>query len=332
LEQERQFTQATLGLAPLVMPSRLGSLAEAFGSEAAWQAHLTQDASLLESLLGCEVEDVEPSPFVAGLRPDLALSAGGREVVVELQLAGADPRHLGQVVRYQRHAGADLVLWLAEDARGYAAHVEDLNRLEGARVALAEVSTLRVAGGWAFVARLVAGDLQGAGEADGEQAPPTDRQLQYERFWALLFQRAADEGLDLFSGNRPTRQPWLRKPWRPSSGIYYGIHPAAGRVRVALVVSSRSPFYGQEVYAALEAEQDAINRALSDGDLRWEASANGGRIEAVVLGGYAAETQRSVEVTVALLQKMQRLFDPLLGALPLNLLSQAADEPQLSLF
>src|SRR5690606_23953356 len=126
LEQDRQFTQATLGLAPLVMPSRLGSLAEAFGSEAAWQAHATQDASLLESLLGCEVDDVEPSPFVAGLRPDLALSVGGREVVVELQLAGADPRHLGQVVRYQRHTGADLVLWLAEDARGYAAHVDDL--------------------------------------------------------------------------------------------------------------------------------------------------------------------------------------------------------------
>ncbi len=332
MESTGQFTQTTLGFAPLVFPSHLGSLAEAFASEAAWQAHLVQDPSLLEALLGCQVDDVEPSPFVNGMRPDIALSLGGREVVVELQLGGADPRHLGQVVRYQRHAGADLVLWLAEDARGYAMHVEDLNRLEGARVALAEVSTLRVAGGWAFVARLVAGDPLGESGTQGEQAPPTDRERQYERYWELLFQRAADEGLDLFVGNRPTRQKWLRKPWRTGSGIYYGIQPAAGRVRVALIVNSRSPLYGEEVYAALEAEQDAINGALSDGDLKWTAAPTGGRIEATVLGGYAAETKRSVEVTVALLQQMRRVFDPLLEGLPLNLLSQAADEPQLSLF
>ena len=58
----------------------------------------------------------------------------------------------------------------------------------------------------------------------------------------------------------------------------------------------------------------------------------GGRIEASVRGGYAAETDRSVKVTVELLQRMQAVYDPLLSALPLNLLSQTADGPQTSLF
>ena len=178
----------------------------------------------------------------------------------------------------------------------------------------------------------MAGEVPGAVEPPSEQAPPTDRQRQYERYWERLFQRAADQGIDLFAGNRPTRQPWLRKPWRHSSGVYYRIHLAAGKVRVALVVSSRSPLYGEEVFAALEGHQDEINTTLADGDLLWETSDTGGKIEASVRGGYAAETERSIEVTLSLLQQMRSLFDPLLSSLPLNLLSQTADEPQLSLF
>lgn len=96
--------------------------------------------------------------------------------------------------------------------------------------------------------------------------------------------------------------------------------------------SLRNPVRFKEVYSALELQQDAINAALSDGDLLWESTDNGGRIEATVRGGYAAETERGVEVTVALLQQMQRVFNPLLSSLPLNLLSQAADDPQTALF
>jgi len=308
-------------------------LAEAFGSELAWQSHLLQDASLLEAILGRPIDNLESAPYVAGLRPDLELDVDGYQVLVELQLGPADPRHLGQVLRYQRGGGADAVLWLAEEARhDYASHVNDLNRLGGARVALAEVSALKVAGGWTFAGRVVAGELLGAPEAQDELAPPSDRQILYERFWEALFRHAADQQLHLFHGNRPTRQPWLLKPWRAGSGIYYRVHLAAGKTRVALVVKARAPLYGEEVYAALEAQQDNINAALSDGDLLWESAENGGRIEATVRGGYAAETERSIEVTVSLLQQMQRLFNPLLSSLPLNLLSQAADDPQTALF
>lgn len=333
LEQEVQSSQTTLGLGPIVLPSRRGSLAEAFGSELAWQSHLLQDASLLEAILGRPIDNLESAPYVAGLRPDLELDVDGYQVLVELQLGPADPRHLGQVLRYQRGGGADAVLWLAEEARhDYASHVNDLNRLGGARVALAEVSALKVAGGWTFAGRVVAGELLGAPEAQDELAPPSDRQILYERFWEALFRHAADQQLHLFHGNRPTRQPWLLKPWRAGSGIYYRVHLAAGKTRVALVVKARAPLYGEEVYAALEAQQDNINAALSDGDLLWESAENGGRIEATVRGGYAAETERSIEVTVSLLQQMQRLFNPLLSSLPLNLLSQAADDPQTALF
>ncbi len=152
-----QSAQTTLGLGPVVLPSRRGSLAEAFGTEGAWQAHLVEDASLLESILGRPIDDVESAPYVAGLRPDLALDVDGYQVLVELQLGSTDPRHLGQVWRYQRSGGADAVLWLAEEVRhDYVDHVLDLNRWGDARVALAEVATLRVAGGWTFTARLVA--------------------------------------------------------------------------------------------------------------------------------------------------------------------------------
>jgi len=328
-----QSAQTTLGLGPVVLPSRRGSLAEAFGSEGAWQAHLVEDAALLESILGRPIDDVESAPFIGGLRPDLALDVDGYQVLVELQLGPVDPRHLGQVWRYQRSGGADAVLWLAEEVRhDYVDHVLDLNRWGDARVALAEVSTLRVAGGWTFTARLVAGELVGAAEVQSEQAPPSERQRLYERYWELLFQRARDQGLDLFAGNRPTRQPWMLKPWRHSSGIYYRIHQAAGRVRVALTVKSRAPLYGEQVYAALEAQRDQIDAALSDGELLWEETETGGRIEASVRGGYAAETDRSVKVTIELLQRMQHVYDPILSALPLNLLSQTADGPQTSLF
>lgn len=214
----------------------------------------------------------------------------------------------------------------------YATHVTALNRLDGARVGLAEVTTIRVAGGWAFDARLVAGELPVSGPSQSEASPPTNRQRQYERFWTLLFQRAEEQGLGLFAGSRPTRQPWLRKPWRPGSGLYYSIHPAAGRVRVALVVSPSSAAYGEEVYAALTDHADAIEAALSGGHLAWDATDSGGRIEATVRGGYALETDRAVEVGVQLLQRMSGVFDPILDGLPLNLLSQVADEPQLSLF
>jgi len=321
-----------LGIGPIVLPSRRGSLSEAFGTEAEWQRHLVDDPSLLASLFNCPIDSVESGPFVEGLRPDLSLSVDGRDVLVELQLGVTDPRHLGQVHRYQR-AGADCVLWLAEDVReDFIACVHDLNRLEGARVALAEVVSMQVAGGWTFDARLVAGELPTAGAAQSEVSPPTNRQRQYERFWTLLFEHAEEQGLDLFKRNRPTRQPWLRTPWRDGSGIYYSVHPSAGRVRVALVVSPSSSVYGEEVFAALSEQADKINAALSEGHLLWEASESGGRIEATIRGGYAAETERGIEVTVSLLQRMRLVFDPLLESLPLNLLSQAADAPQFTLF
>lgn len=324
--------QLKLGIGPVVLPSRRGSLSEVFESEAEWQRHLVEDPSLLASLFDSPVDSVESGPFLDGLRPDLSLNVDGRDVLVELQLGITDPRHLGQVHRYQR-AGADGVLWLAEEVReDFIACVHDLNRLEGARVALAEVISIKVAGGWTFDARLVAGELPTARASQSEVSPPTNRQRQYERFWTLLFEHAEQQGLDLFRRNRPTRQPWLRTPWRNGSGIYYSIHPSAGRVRVALVVSPSSDSYGEEIYAALSEQADKINAAFADGHLDWEASDNGGRIEAAVRGGYAVETERGVEVTISLLQRMALVFDPLLEALPLNVLSQAADTPQYSLF
>lgn len=326
-------SQVTLGIGPAVLPSRRGSLSEVFGAEVDWQAHLVENPSLLASLFDRPIDLVEPSPYYAGgLRPDLAINVDGHVVLVELQTGVVDPRHLGQVFRYQR-AGADCVLWLAEEVRpDYVACVNDLNRLEGARIALAEVISIQVAGGWTFDARLVAGELPKAGGAPSEASPPTNRQRQYERFWTLLFEHAEEQGFDLFRRNRPTRQPWLRTPWRDGSGIYYSIHPSAGRVRVALVVSPSSRAYGEEVYAAVAEQADTINAAFSEGHLHWEASESGGRIEATARGGYAVETERGIEVTVSLLQRMAKVFDPLLESLPLNLLSQAAGTPQYSLF
>lgn len=332
MEQLRSSSQLELGLGPVILPSRRGSLSEPFVNELAWQAHLVGDPSLLATLIDRPIDEIEPSPHLGGLRPDLRLAVDGLEILVELQMAAADVRHLGQVVRYQA-AGADYVLWLAEEVPlDYPAYVTALNRLDGARVGLAEVTTLRVAGGWAFDARLVAGELPATGQSQAETSPPTNRQRQYERFWTLLFQRAEEQGLGLFGGSRPTRQPWLRKPWRPGSGLYYSIHPAAGRVRVALVVSPSSAAYGEEVFAALTEHSDAIEGGLAGGRLAWDSADNGGRIEATVRGGYALETDRAVDVAVQLLQRMSNVFDPILESLPLNLLSQVADEPQLSLF
>lgn len=106
MEQSRVSPQLQLELAPVILPSRRGSLGEAFANEAAWQSYLASDPSLLATLIDRPIDEIEPSPHISGLKPDLRLTVDGLEILVELQLACVDTRHLGQVVRYQG-AGAD---------------------------------------------------------------------------------------------------------------------------------------------------------------------------------------------------------------------------------
>ena len=62
MEQLRSSPQLELGLGPVILPSRRGSLSEPFVNELAWQAHLVSDPSLLATLIDRPIDEIEPSP------------------------------------------------------------------------------------------------------------------------------------------------------------------------------------------------------------------------------------------------------------------------------
>lgn len=74
---------------------------------------------LLSAAVGIELELIETESSVGAFSVDIyAQEAGtGRKVVIENQLAPTDHDHLGKVITYAAGKGAEVVIWVVEQAR-----------------------------------------------------------------------------------------------------------------------------------------------------------------------------------------------------------------------
>lgn len=292
--------QSSLLPITLARPRQLG---DAFASEAELRAALLQAPALLEQVVGAPVQNLEEEPSVAGYRPDLAFSAGGRYVLVELQLGAGDARHLGQVVRYAGLGDADLVLWLSDeiDPRD-AALLDSINQVAGCKVLAVTVHTLLGPSGHVLFPRIVAGAQYRLGR--GFDAPASPRELGYESFWRLLMAELATRGQGLFALHNPGRQKWIRTPAIPNSGVFVRVSLAADAVRVGVQVDSGDEAYNAAVWDELVANGKEFEAALGGG-LELRAPGRTGVLETRVAGGYAVNPEGAARATAEALGRLQ---------------------------
>jgi len=278
-------------------------LADVFPTEAEWRAALLQAPALLEQVVGGPVQNLEEEPSVAGYRPDLAFSSGGRDVLVELQLGAGDARHLGQVVRYAGLGDADLVLWLSDEIQARdAALLDAINQVAGCKVLAVTVHTLLGPSGHVLFPRVVAGTEYQLGR--GFDAPASPRELGYAAFWRLLMAALADERQKIFSGHNPGRQKWIRTPITGGCGVFVRVALTADAVRVGLQVDSGDEAYNAALWDELVDNRAALEAALG-GDLELRAPGRTGVLETRVGGGYALNPERAARETAKALGRLQ---------------------------
>lgn len=292
--------QSSLMPISLAQPRQIGDV---FASEAEWRAALLQAPTLLEQIVGAQVQNLEEEPSVAGYRPDLAFSAGGRYVLVELQLGAGDARHLGQVVRYAGLGDADLVLWLSDeiDPRD-AALLDAINQVAGCKVVAVTVHTLLAPSGHVFFPRIVAGAEYQLGR--GFDVPASPRELGYAAFWRLLMAALAARSDGIFSGHNPRKQKWIRTPIVAGSGVFARVSLAADAVRVGVQVDSGDEAYNATVWDELVANGQALEAALGGG-LELRAPGRTGVLETRVAGGYAVNPEGAARATAEALGRLQ---------------------------
>lgn len=282
-----------------------------FANEAEWRAALLQAPALLEQIVGAPVQSLEEEPSVAGYRPDLAFRAGGRDVLVELQLGAGDARHLGQVVRYAGLGDADLVLWLSDEIQPSDARLlESINEVAGCKVLAVTVHTLLAPSGHVFYPRVVAGGEFRLGRGFGD-GPASPRELGYAAFWRLLLAELARRRLSLFADHNPGTQKWIRTPVVPGCGVYYRVALAADAVRVGVQVDSGNEAYNAALWDELAANSAALEAAVG-GALDRRPPGRTGIVETRVAGGYSVNAERAARATAEVLGGFQEAVTEIL--------------------
>ena len=301
-----------------MLPSRPASLSEVFADEGAWQSHLLREPSVFESILSAPVQVEHPSA-VASFLPDLSVSSGGLEVLVELQLGESDARHLGQVLRYSEHGSANAVLWLAERIRSEDATIlQKWNRQSSSPVVAVEVSTLCLGNSnWTLLPRVVTGQPAVGG---AEQKAVSARELDYERYWAGLFDAAEARGLRIFDPLRPTRQKRCRVAVIRGRGIYYTCSVTATTATLAVEIDSGRSDFDAAVFDQLVQRRAEIERSLEEYGLVWvhpeQADSGSGLIVAQVQGGYSLDREKSIAAAVDFFGRLHAALTPILEAMP----------------
>lgn len=303
---ESSFTSSItrqMSLVPIVL-AQPRQIADVFASEAEWRSALLQAPGLLEQIVGAPAINLESEPNVAGYRPDIAFSSGGRDVLVELQLGPGDARHLGQVIRYAGLGDSDLVLWLCDEVHGSdALLLESINQVAGSKILAVTVHTLATPAGHVFFPRIVAGGAYRLGRGFGD-APSNPRELGYEAFWRLLIAELARRGLSPFSSHCPGTQKWIRTPVAFGCGVYYRVALAADAVRVGIQVDSGNDAYNVALWEELVANVASLEAAVS-GSLELRAPGRTGIIEMRVSGGYSVNSERAARATAEILGRLQ---------------------------
>lgn len=301
-------------------------------SETQWRDALLRDPRLLEEVLGAPVETLESEPQVGPFFADLAVTAGGLEVLVELQLGTSDARHLRQVTRYALYGSADLVLWLcdevhAADAKAIAA----LNQVLATKVLPVSVHALRLPATDRFVLhpRVIEGREYALGKAFAD-GPASPRDLAYQRFWRLLIARVQAAGVGVFTSHSPGRQKWIRTSLRPGSWLYVRVAVAADTLRVGIQVDSDDDAINGAIWDELELRRDRIEAAV-DAELEWRPPGRTGVIETRVEGGYASRPASGADNAVDVLAQLVPVMNQLLNEIPLSAMS-SADHPQTNLY
>lgn len=318
-------------LVPLevVEPATMGSV---LSTEVEWREALLRDPRLLEEVLGAPVETLEREPQVGPFFADLALTTGGLEVLVELQLGGSDARHLGQVTRYALYGSADLVLWLCDDVHAADAKaVAALNQVLATKILPVSVHALRLPATGRFVLhpRVIEGQEYALGRALAD-GPASPRDLAYQRFWRLLIARVQAAGLGVFSAHAPGRQKWIRTSLRPGSWIYVRVAVASDSLRVGIQVDSGDGAVNGAIWDELEMRRDQIEAAV-DAELEWRAPGRTGVIETRVEGGYASRPESGADNAVDVLAQLVPVMNKLLNEIPLSAM-HPADHPQTNLY
>lgn len=300
-------------------------------TEAEWRDALLRDPRLLEEVLGAPVETLEREPQVGPFFADLALTAGGLEVLVELQLGGSDARHLGQVTRYALYGRADLVLWLCDDVHAADAKaVATLNKVLETKILPVSVHTLRIpaTGRYLLYPRVIEGREFALGKALAD-GPASPRDLAYQRFWRLLIARVQAAGLGVFTSHSPGRQKWIRTSLRPGSWIYVRVAVAANSLRVGIQVDSGDDAVNGAIWDELELRRDRIEAAV-DAELEWRAPGRTGVIETRLEGGYASRPESGSDNVVDVLAQLVPVMNQLLNEIPLSAMN-LVDHPQINL-
>lgn len=297
------------------------TMARVLGSEAEWRDALQADPALLESVLGAPVESVETEPQVGPYAADLAVSTGGLEALVEIQMGPSDARHLGQVLRYALHGSADLVIWLCDEvAEGDARAVAYLNKVLATKVLPVTVHTIRIptTGEYLQFPRVVEGHEYAMGRGL-EVGPATARELAYQRFWRVFVARTNVSGVSIFSSHNPGRQKWIRASLKSGTGLYLRVALASSSVRVGVQVDTGNDELNASLWDELLVRRDVIEDAV-EAELEWRAPGRTGVIEARVEGGYSLRPEVGAANAVSVLAQIQKVMAEVLDELPLHVL------------
>ena len=231
---------------------------------------LAEHPELLSDALGLgdlEVEEVEKS--VGTYRADLVLEGVDGAVVVENQLGHTDHDHLGKLITYGAGERAQTVVWLARGFRDeHRAALDWLNDISegtdffGVELELWRIDDSRPAPRLKVVAK--PNDWSRDTRRADQLSPTKKTQLRY---WTTFREV-------LLSAEGPAR-PGKARPqsWLSVSIGRTGFHLAAGSnsrdawIRAELYFRRRD---ANAYFRALEMDRQAIERELSDHQLKWE--------------------------------------------------------------
>jgi hypothetical protein len=278
---------------------------------------LLANADVLSDLLGMDL-DLEVAEHAVG---DFSLDLLGRDnatgqvVIVENQLDVSDHLHLGQILTYAAGTDPTTIVWVAPAFRPeHRAALDWLNnrtdentRFFGVEINVVRIGTSEPAPMFKLIAQ--PNDWSKTVRATTTPGELSEKQKQYQRFWARTMEVIQRERPGWTRGTTPPRDSWLSMTTGTKGATYYMWWSRAG-LASQLWFESRDPEVNDRRLAAFAARQEevvaAYGQPLTFEDLPGKKST---RIGEVLLGASLADEGRWDEYIGWLLDRQTRLRD-----------------------
>ena len=283
---------------------------------------LEDNIDFLDDAIGIGLTDARREESTGSFFCDLvAEDASGGHVVIENEFGSSDHDHLGKLMTYFASLGAQVGIWVVENARSeHVSAVEWLNQsgLGSFYLVKAEVITIGDSEP-APVFTVITGPSAHAEDTGNQKRELAERHKERFDFWSQVLKMASTR-TKLHANVKPSTETWLGTGAGKSGLQYtYVVQQHQSGVELYIDGGAGSEGWNASTYSFFLARRTDVEQAFG-GPLLWDEKEGrrGRRIRANFEGGYRDPGQREeiIDRMVEAMIRLETALKPLIAQLP----------------